>query len=62
MKRFVIPIVMAAVMSALLVTLFWNVDLTPPLASQQGISVDALLRRLFILASIVFSLVISFII
>lgn len=60
MKRLIIPIALTIVLSIVLILFFQSVDLTPPLASRQGRSIDTLLRVLFILASIIFSLVISF--
>lgn len=60
MKRFIIPILLAIVIAVPLIILFESVDLTPVLASEQGRDVDMLLRVLFILASIIFALVMAF--
>ena len=60
MKRLIIPIALTIVLSIVLILFFQSVDLTPQLASRQGRPIDAMLRVLFILASIIFSLVISF--
>ncbi len=60
MKRFIVPILLTFVIAIPLIILFENVDLTPVLASEQGRDVDQLLRVLFILASVVFGLVIAF--
>jgi cytochrome c oxidase subunit 2 len=60
MKRFIIPILLAIVIAVPLIILFENVDLTPVLASEQGQNVDELFRVLYILASIVFGLVMGF--
>jgi cytochrome c oxidase subunit 2 len=60
MKRLIIPIALTIVLSIVLILFFQNVELIPPVASRQGHPIDALLRVLFVLASIIFSLVISF--
>jgi cytochrome c oxidase subunit 2 len=60
MKKAIIPIVLTVVLSVVLVLVIESADLTPPLASRQGRSIDVLLRVLFILAAVVFSLVMSF--
>lgn len=60
MKRFVIPILLSIVIAVPLVIFFESVDLTPVLASEQGRDVDALLRVLYIIASIIFGLVMAF--
>lgn len=60
MKRFAVPIFSTVVLSAVLIVLFMRLDLTPALASQQGRPIDTLLRALFALAAVIFSLVISF--
>ncbi len=60
MRKVIIPIALTIVLSILLILAFESVDLTPPLASRQGRPIDALFRVLFALASVIFSLVISF--
>ena len=60
MKRFIIPILLTILIAVPLIIFFENVDLTPVLASQQGRDVDSLLRVLYIIASIFFALVMSF--
>ena len=60
MKRFATPIILTIVLSVVLVALFMNVDLTPAAASSQGRSIDAVMRALFALSAIIFSLVVSF--
>ncbi len=60
MKRLVTPILFTVVISFLLVAVFQRVDLTPLLASRQGQPIDALIRLLFIIASVIFALVIVF--
>lgn len=60
MKRFIVPILLTFVIAIPLIILFETVDLTPVLASEQGRNVDQLFRILYILASIVFGLVMAF--
>jgi cytochrome c oxidase subunit 2 len=60
MKKAIIPIVLTVVLSVVLILVIESADLTPPLASRQGRSIDTLLRVLFGLAAIIFSLVMSF--
>ncbi len=60
MRKLAVPILLTLVFSAVLIQLFERVSLTPTLASRQGESIDTLLRVVLILASVVFSLVISF--
>ncbi len=60
MKRLTVPIVTTIVLSVALILLFQRVELLPSLASQQGRSIDLLLKILFSLAAVIFSLVISF--
>ena len=60
MKKAIVPLVLTIILSIVLILFFENVELTPPVASRQGRSIDTLLRVLFILASIIFSLVMSF--
>jgi cytochrome c oxidase subunit 2 len=60
LKRFAVPIFLTIVLSAVLIVLFMRLDLTPALASRQGGPIDMLLQALFVLAAVVFSLVISF--
>jgi len=60
MKKVVVPVISTIVLSAILIMAFWNVQVTPLVASAQGQSVDEVFRVLFILSAIVFSLVISF--
>ena len=60
MKRFIVPILLSFVIAIPLIILFESVDLTPVLASEQGQNVDQLFRILYILASIVFGLVMGF--
>lgn len=60
MRKFVVPILFTFVIAIPLILFFENTDLTPDLASQQGQNVDDMLRVLYILASIVFGGVMSF--
>ncbi|MCP4537922.1 MAG: cytochrome c oxidase subunit II [Chloroflexi bacterium] len=60
MKKLIVPILFTIVLSTLLVVAFENADLLPQLTSVQGARIDALLRLLFIISSIAFSLIISF--
>lgn len=60
MKKFIIPILLTIVIAVPLIIFFESVDLTPVLASEQGRDVDMLLRILFILASVIFGLVMAF--
>jgi len=62
MRRLIVPILLALVLSVLLILFFESTPFTPPLSSQQGRPVDALMRAMFMIAPIVFSLVLSFII
>jgi cytochrome c oxidase subunit 2 len=62
MKKFIVPILSTIVLSAVLIALFLNYDLTPILASREGAGIDTLLQALFIVASVVFSLVMSFVV
>lgn len=60
MKRFIVPILLTIVIAVPLIVFFASVDLTPVLASEQGRDVDALFRVLYTIASIIFALVMSF--
>ena len=60
MKKLAIPILLTFVIAIPLIVFFENTDLTPDLASEEGRRVDDLLRVLYILASIVFGGVLSF--
>jgi cytochrome c oxidase subunit 2 len=60
MKRFIIPVLLTIIIAVPLIIFFGSVDLTPVLASEQGRDVDALFRVLYIIASIIFALVMSF--
>ncbi len=60
MRKLAVPALLTLVFSVVLVQIFERVNLTPTLASRQGESVEALLRVVLVLASVVFSLVISF--
>jgi len=60
MRKVAVPVLLTIVFSVILVQLFERVNLTPTLASYQGESIDTLLRVVLILASVIFSLVISF--
>ena len=62
MRRLIVPILLAVVLSVLLIAFFESTPLTPPLASRQGRPVDTLMRAMFMIAPIVFSLVLSFIV
>ena len=60
MRRAIVPIVSTIVLSTVLIAAFWNVEILPKVSSAQGQSVDQLFRVLFIIAAIIFSLVVSF--
>ncbi|MCS7222773.1 MAG: cytochrome c oxidase subunit II [Anaerolineae bacterium] len=60
MKKLAVPILLTLIFSVALIQFFEQVRLTPVLASSQGEAIDVLLRVVLILASVVFSLVISF--
>ncbi len=60
MKKLIVPILLTVLFSALLIVAFESADLLPQLTSLQGARIDALMRVLFIVSSIAFSLVISF--
>lgn len=60
MRKVAVPILLTLLFSVGLIQLFERVRLTPTLASHQGESIEGLLRVVLILASVVFSLVISF--
>jgi cytochrome c oxidase subunit 2 len=60
MRKVAIPILFTFVIAIPLIMFFENTDLTPELASEQGQNVDDMLRVLYILASIVFGGVVSF--
>ncbi len=59
-QRWLIPTLSTIALAVLLSALFLRLDLTPPLASQEGVLVDRLLKALFVLAAVVLSLVLSF--
>ena len=60
MKKLIVPILSTIVLSTLLIVAFENADLLPMLSSTQGARIDTLMRVLFIVSSIAFSLVTSF--
>jgi cytochrome c oxidase subunit 2 len=60
MKKLIVPILSTVVLSVLLIVAFENADLLPRLTSAQGERIDALMHVLFVVSSIAFSLVISF--
>ena len=64
MKRgnILIPTVLTVVFAVPLILFFWNADLVPVLASQQGAEVDFLLRLIFAIAAFIFSLILVFLI
>lgn len=60
MKRFIIPSALTIVLAIALSYFFLQIDLLPDLASKEGLVVDQLLDVLFVLAAVIFSLVVSF--
>ncbi len=61
MKKFIVPILSTIVLSTILIVVFQTIPLTPMLASVQGRDVDVLMRALLSLSSVIFSLVVSFV-
>jgi cytochrome c oxidase subunit 2 len=61
MKKFVIPILLTLVISVPLIIFFLNVDLLPAAAGKEAESIDTLFQVLLSLASVIFGLVIAFI-